>query len=133
MAKFLKKVFWFAVISTAGYFAVKFYQRIKEVLKLSETLPEYINNIYQEKPKLSINLAFKKLIIKLTLKKSTIDEHTDLEETILEYINDYYPALSSCRVEIKLISKEEPLEEKATEDTPPTEQTEFPEDTENEK
>jgi len=92
------------VLSLLSYLSYKLYKRIKELIKLSQTLPEYLNNIYQEKPKTNISYFLGKLELKLKFTKETIDNHSDIEDTIMQYINDFYPSLSACKVNLKIKS-----------------------------
>ncbi len=111
MKNFFKNLFWLAVLSVGGYFAYKFYRRIKSLSNLHNTLPQYLENIIGEAPKQKINLQFNKLVYDLWFTKETIDKNPNLEEIIREYIDDFYPAFKGMNIEINIEEKTEETEE----------------------
>ena len=76
------------------------------MIALDKTLPLYLGNVTEEKPKIKVSFAFKKLTIELEFSKGTLEKNADLEATILEYIKDFYPDLGKCAVSLKIVEKE---------------------------
>ena len=124
MKTFLKKLFWFALFTVGGYYAFKFYKRIKSVSNLHNTLPQYLENIIGEVPKQKINLQFNKMVYDLWFTKKTLDENPNLEEMIREYIDDFYPAFKNMKIEINISEKEEETKEETEENKEDTEKKE---------
>ncbi len=106
MAKFIKKVFWLGVISGVGFLAFKQYKRITAISKLSKSLPEFLNNVYGEKPKVNINYVINAVTIRAGFTQEIIDENEDIQSTITEYIEDFYPALSSLKMTVDVFTTE---------------------------
>lgn len=103
---FIKKVFWFGVLTASGYFGYKFYRRIRSLSNLHNTLPQYLENIIGEAPKQKINLQFNKMVYDLWFTSETIEKNQNLEEMIREYIDDFYPAFKGMNIEININEKE---------------------------
>ena len=117
MKKFFQKVFGLAFFSLVIVFGYKFYAKMKSVMKLSKTLPDYLKNIFGEKPRMNLNMTFNTLEIKLIFSKETLAKEEDLEDTVLEYIEDFYPALSLRHLNIDIEAEEEPeVEDVVSED-----------------
>ena len=105
MKKFFKNVFWLGVYSAAAYYGYKFYQRIKSVSNLHNTLPQYLENIIGESPKQKINLQLKSLVYDLWFTKETLEKNDNIEEMIKEYIDDFYPAFKGMDIQISINEK----------------------------
>ncbi|MEA1972517.1 MAG: hypothetical protein U9N34_04380, partial [Candidatus Cloacimonadota bacterium] len=131
--KFFQRIFGIALFSLFIVFGYKFYAKMKSVMKLSKTLPDYLKNIFGEKPRMNLNMTFNSLEIKLIFSKETLAKEDDLENTVLEYIEDFYPALSLRRLNIDIEAEEvetEDLETKGSEDKTEKEETREKEDKE---
>ncbi len=100
MSKFFKTVFVLGGTALAGYFGLKAYKRVSGVVKLSKSLPEFLNNVYGEKPKLDMRKTFNDLSITAKFSAEIIDKHNDIETTIREYVDDFYPELGKCALNI---------------------------------
>ncbi len=113
MKKFFKTIFLLGGTAVAAHFGLKAYRRINGIVKLSKSLPEFLSNVYGETPKLSMNQAMNHLTIQLSFSQEIIDKHDDIENTIREYIDDFYPEVAKCSVDIKIGIKgeEEPEED----------------------
>ena len=105
MKKFFKNVFWLGVFSAVAYYGYKFYQRIKSVSNLHNTLPQYLENIIGESPKQKINLQLKSLVYDLWFTKETLEKNDNIEEMIREYIDDFYPAFKGMDIQISINEK----------------------------
>ncbi|HOZ01263.1 MAG TPA: hypothetical protein PLG20_05570 [Candidatus Syntrophosphaera sp.] len=105
MKKFFKTVMVIGGTALAAHYGLRAYKYVNGVVKLSKSLPEFLNNVYGEKPKLSINRAFKTMSIKAGFTQEVLDKHTDIETTIREYIDDFYPELGKGTVTIDVYAK----------------------------
>lgn len=105
----MKKIFKTALVlggaALAAHFGMKAYKMVNGVVKLSKSLPEFLNNVYGEKPKLSINRAFNTLAIKVGFSQEILDKHSDIETTVREYIDDFYPELGKGSLTIDVYAK----------------------------
>ncbi len=107
MNKFFKTVFVLGGTALAGYFGLKAYKRVNGIVKLSKSLPEFLNNVYGEKPKINMTKTFNDLSIKAGFSQEVIDKHNDIETTIREYVDDFYPELGKCALSISVNVKSE--------------------------
>jgi len=104
MSKFFRKVLWLGALTGIGYAGFKMYQKISAISKLSKSLPEFLNNVYGEKPKININMDLKSLKISVGFKQDVLDNNEDIQTTVTEYIEDFYPVLSKCRLTIDIFA-----------------------------
>jgi len=105
MKKFFKNTLIVAGVALAAHFGVKAYKRINGVIKLSKSLGDFLNNVYGVKPKISINSGINTINannIKVEFPKEILDKYTDIETTIREYIDDFYPELAKTRINIDI-------------------------------
>lgn len=117
MKKFFKGLLVIGGVALAAQFGLKAYKRINGTVKLSKSLPEFLNNVYGELPEVNINQALNSLSIKIGFTQEILDKHSDIENTVQEYIDDFYPDLAKVSVEINIHLKgEEPAEEAVEED-----------------
>ena len=101
MSKFWKGLLTIGAIAGVGYLGLKAYQRISFTSKLSSTLPEYLEDILDEKPKINVNCGIKSLTIAVGMSSDTFENlNFDLDEQIISYISDYYPCLSKLKINI---------------------------------
>lgn len=106
MSKGLKKICGYIILIVIGFFGYTLFRKIKAVVELSKTLPQYLKNILGEKPRFDFNMNLHRIIMTFHLSPDILKKNPDLEETILDYINDFYPVLSRKRIEIKLVEKD---------------------------
>lgn len=120
MKKFFKAILFIGGTALAAHFGMKAYKRVNGVVKLSKSLPEFLSNVYGEKPKLSINRGFNNMAIKVGYPQEILDKYTDIEATIREYIDDFYPDLAKCSVDVSLYNVEADVEDQpaAAEEAP---------------
>lgn len=104
MSKFVKKALWIGAISAVGYAGFKMYQKVSAISKLSKSLPEFLNNVYGEKPKININMVLSSVSISVGFKQDVIDNNEDIQTTVTEYIEDFYPVLSKIRLNIDVFA-----------------------------
>jgi len=111
MKKFFKALLVIGGTATAAHFGLKAYRRINGIVKLSKSLPEFLSNVYGETPKLDINQQMSLLSIKIGFSQEILDKHDDIENTVREYIDDFYPEVAKCSVDIEIHAKGEEEEE----------------------
>ncbi|MDY6915203.1 MAG: hypothetical protein SVM86_02665 [Candidatus Cloacimonadota bacterium] len=104
MKEFCKKLFKYAIFAAVVYFGFKLFERIKSAIEISKTLPQYLENVVGEKPKMNVNVNFSKAEVSLGFSKEVIEKHSDLESIIKEYIEDFYPAVPTSCVNIDIYS-----------------------------
>jgi hypothetical protein len=91
------------IAAIAGFFSYRFIVRVTQFLKLSQTLPEYLRDMIGVKPHVSCSMRVPgKYELKIGLKKDILEREKDLKEVVENYIKDFYPELSTDRLEIKL-------------------------------
>ena len=101
MNKFWKNLFTLATVAGGAYLGFKGYQRYSNVTKLSKTLPDYLEDLVDEKPKIHINCGFSSLSIAVGLSAFAIENiDFDLEDQIRRYVLDYYPALGKLKISV---------------------------------
>jgi len=103
--KFFKTLFVIGGTVAAGYFGLKLYKKISAITKLHKSLPEFLNNVYGEKPTLHINHNLKTMTVKVGFSQEIIDKHTDIQSTVKEYIDDFYPELTKGDLNIEVYDK----------------------------
>ncbi|HOI01184.1 MAG: hypothetical protein QM209_05140 [Candidatus Cloacimonadota bacterium] len=119
MKKFFKKILILGGTLAAAHFGFKAYKKISGTAKLSKSLPEFLNNVYGEMPQVNVNHTLNSTRIKLFFSQEILDKHTDIETTIREYIDDFYPEIAKTSVDISIMPATE-----ETEDIPVEEETE---------
>ena len=100
MKKILKGVAIGSAAILATHFGFKTYKRLSGIAKLAKSLPEFLKNVYGEEPKLAINRSFNTMTIRAGFSEETLEKHNDIETTIREYVDDFYPDLSKCTLDI---------------------------------
>jgi len=99
MKRFWKSLFTISAVAGIGYLGFKGYQRVNDVLKMTKTLPDYLQDILNEKPKISINMRLNSLSVAVGLTEETYENlNFDLDDQINRYIFDYYPNLAKLRI-----------------------------------
>jgi len=99
MKKFLKGLFTVGAIAGVGYLGFKGYQRVSEVVKMSKTLPDYLQDLLNEKPKISINMRLNSLAIAVGMSAEAYETlNFDLSDQIQSYISDYYPCIAKLKI-----------------------------------
>ncbi len=120
MKKFFKKILILGGTLAAAHFGFKAYKKISGTAKLSKSLPEFLNNVYGEMPQVNVNHTLNSTRIKVFFSQEILDKHTDIETTIREYIDDFYPEIAKTSVDISIMpateeTEEIPVEEEAEE------------------
>jgi len=109
--KTFKKFFILTIISGLGYLGIKLFQLFKGIIELDKTLPQYLGNLIDEVPIISIVVIFNKITIKVKCNKDVIKNNDGLENIIKDYVTDFYPIFKANNVKVLI----EELEEENTE------------------
>jgi len=115
MKKIFKKLLLLGGTVAAAHFGFKAYKKISGTAKLAKSLPEFLNNVYGEMPEVNVNNTLNSVRIRAFFSQEILDKHTDIDNTIREYIDDFYPEIAKCSVDITIMPKMEETEETATE------------------
>ena len=107
MKKFLKALLLVGGTAMAAHYGMKTYKKINSAVKLSKSLPEFLNNVYGEKPSMNMNKTLNALSLKLGFSQEILDKHSDIESTVREYIDDFYPELSKNSIDVVVEAKSE--------------------------
>ncbi|MDD2423437.1 MAG: hypothetical protein PHT37_02180 [Candidatus Cloacimonetes bacterium] len=108
MNKFFKTVLLLGGTAVAAHFGLKAYRRVNGIVKLAKSLPEFLSNVYGENPQINVNQGLGHISIKVGFSQEILDKHDDIENTIREYIDDFYPEVARCSVDIDIhVSGEE--------------------------
>jgi len=122
MKKFFKALLLIGGTAAAAHFGLKAYKKINGTVKLSKSLPEFLNNVYGEKPGVNISQSLNTTTIKVFFSQEILDKHTDIENTVKEYVDDFYPELAKnsvdVNVQVKTEEAETPAEETAETEEP---------------
>lgn len=121
MKKFFKAILVIGGTALAAHFGLKAYRKINGTVKLSKSLPEFLNNVYGEMPKVNIAQNLNSTNIKVYFTQEILDKHSDIDNTVREYVEDFYPELAKNSVEVSVQVKGEEAEEAACEDEPAAE------------
>lgn len=110
MKKLLKALLFIGGTAMAAHFGMKAFKRVNGAIKLSKSLPEFLSNVYGEFPVININRSLNSMNINVGFTQEILDKHDDIENTIREYIDDFYPEVAKCSVEIDVHVKGEESE-----------------------
>ncbi|MEN6445668.1 MAG: hypothetical protein ABFC98_06430 [Candidatus Cloacimonas sp.] len=116
MKKLFKKLLIVGGTAAAAHFGFKAYKKISGIAKLAKSLPEFLNNVYGEMPEVNFNHSLNSTKLKVFFSQEILDKFTDIETTIREYIDDFYPEIAKTSVDISIMPKTEETEETATEE-----------------
>ena len=111
MKKFFKKILILGGTLAAAHFGFKAYKKISGTAKLSKSLPEFLNNVYGEMPQVNVNHTLNSTRIKVFFSQNILDKFADIETTIREYIDDFYPEIAKTSVDISIMPATEETEE----------------------
>ena len=117
MKKIVKTILWVGGSGLVAYQAFRATKAIMGVRKLDKTLPEFLENIYGERPKVDINLMMNVstvMVIKLSFSADLLAKSPDIEDEVRDYIRDFYPGLAKYKTRIKLMPTEEPAPDHET-------------------
>ncbi len=105
MGKALKKIIIVLSFSAIGFIAFKIYKFLREVIELEKMLPQYLKTQFGEKPEISLTVNFKGTILKVKFSKSTLEMREKIEQSILEFVGNYYSCLNIKKLKVDLVEK----------------------------
>jgi hypothetical protein len=111
MKTFFKKVFLVGIISLSGYFFIRIYIKINAAIKLNKNIPEYLKNIYGEDTKVEIKIACRNNTIVIKCSEELQKKSEIVKETVLNYIEDFYPEFTSSNLSIVIEAEPEEIED----------------------
>ncbi len=111
MKKFFKSLLWIGGAAVAAHFGIKAYKRVSGTAKLSQSLPEFLSNVYGELPLLNVNASLGQLNISARFSEEIIEKHDDIENTIREYVADFYPELAKFAINVDILALDDENEE----------------------
>lgn len=104
--KIFKKVLTLAVVGSLFYLGYTIYKTIINLIKLQKNLPLYLENITKEKPEIRVSYKPKCLEVTACFSNATLKQHTDLKQTIVKYISDFYSNFPEHIISVEIIDKE---------------------------
>lgn len=116
MKKFFKSLLFIGGAAVAAHFGIKAYKRVSGTAKLSQSLPEFLSNVYGELPLLNVNASLGQMNITARFSQEIIEKHDDIENTIREYISDFYPELAKFAINVEILNMDDADEEPEAEE-----------------
>jgi len=111
MKIFFKKVALVGIISLFGYFFIRFYIKINAAIKLNKNIPQYLKSIYGEETEVEIKIACRNNTIVIKCSEELQKKSDIVKQTIINYIEDFYPEFTSTNLNIIIESKSEGIED----------------------
>jgi len=94
-----KKLIIVGAVAGVGYLGFKAYKIINDIVKLSKTLPDFLKDSLDERPKVNINMRLNSLSVAIGLSAEAYENLSfDLDDLIQNYIIDYYPNLAKLKI-----------------------------------
>jgi len=121
MKKFFSTIFWLGIFTGIGYYSYKLYNKIMSIVNISKTLPQYLENVIGEQPKVDINCTMTSANLKVLFSQKTLDKNDNIKEMVQEYINDFYPVFADGKLKIEVAAKVAKKEEEKPEEKKPVE------------
>lgn len=120
MSKTCKKIITLAFLSGIGYLGYRIFRMIKDAIELEKFLPKFFESHVGEKPEIHLTIMFGKTTLTAKFSKKTLEKNPDLEQSIRDYVNNYYSGLCLKNFKVVLLEKTEaepaaPVEAEITE------------------
>jgi len=113
-----KKILLVGAIAGVGYLGYKGYRIVNDMVKLNKTLPDFLKDFLDERPKVSVNMRFNSLSIAVGLSAEAYENiNFDLDDQIQNYIIDYYPTLAKLKITTQKYIKSAVTEEEELQDS----------------
>ncbi|MDD4277975.1 MAG: hypothetical protein PHT37_08825 [Candidatus Cloacimonetes bacterium] len=106
MKKLIKQILLAGGLLFIGYQAFRMIRLIRAIIALDKSLPEYLESVYGEAPKVGCTLnAHITVNTKIVVKYSAeiLTQHDDIEAKTREYIADFYPLLANSRLKVNVV------------------------------
>jgi hypothetical protein len=105
--KSLKKLFWLTVFAVFVGLAIKYIRLVRLSIRLCKTLPLFLKNTIGDEPIPNCTITGRSLRLRLEFDEETLTREQDIEQTVREYIDDFYPGLNALTICIELKAKGE--------------------------
>ena len=106
MEKLLKKILGFGIVTFLIFIIFKLYLKIRAVINLNSSLPEYLKSIYEEEVVVDISLAINQILVRIKCSPALLEKKELVQRSIEDYIEDFYPELKVKFLKIKLEEEE---------------------------
>jgi hypothetical protein len=99
MKGFWKKAIAVVVVAGVAYLGYKTYKIVNDMIRLKRSLPDYLKDLLDEKPKIDVNMRFNSLSIAVGLSAEAFENlEIDLDDHIQSYILEYFPCLAKLKI-----------------------------------
>ena len=105
MKKKLKTILILGFLTGISYFIYKSYLKVKAMINIYKTLPLYLENIYEEKPELNLDMSLHGTTLKIGFHGDIIEKYPNMKAMVKEYLEDFYPVLIGKRLTIEIYKK----------------------------
>lgn len=106
MKKLIKQILLVSGLLFIGYQVFRMTRLIRAIIALDKSLPEYLESVYGETPKVGCALnahitVNTKIIVKFSA--DILAQHDDIEATTRQFVADFYPLLANSRLKVKVV------------------------------
>ncbi len=115
--KSIKKILLLSGIAIGSFAGYKIYKILRSVIDMEKTLPQYLENVFGEKPQIHITITFMQSHMKLYFSKKVIEKYDSIESTVQEYLTDFYPSINCSKLSISIIENQETPEADVTKES----------------
>ncbi|MBN1948789.1 MAG: hypothetical protein JW784_03525 [Candidatus Cloacimonetes bacterium] len=96
------KIMLIAGLGGLGLLGLIYYSKIKALINLQKTLPQYLENIYGDLPEINLTITMTELQISLGFSDEVLIKNQDIEGRVREYLGDYYNQFKPERLKISI-------------------------------
>jgi len=106
MKKVFKRLLLFGGMAAVGYQGFKLWRQVRIANKMEKELPDYLEQTYGEKPKVSVSITANAVImtnVKVTFSPELLAAKPELEEELSQYLHETYPRLFQGRTRLMVV------------------------------
>lgn len=106
MKKVFKRLILFGGMAAVGYQGFRLWQQVRIANKVEKELPDYLEQTYGEKPKVSVSITANAVIqthVKVTFSPELLAAKPELEEELNQYLHATYPRLFKGRTRLMVV------------------------------
>jgi len=106
MKKVFKRLLLFGGMAAVGYQGFKLWRQVRIANKVEKELPDYLEQTYGEKPKVSVSITANAVImtnVKITFSPELLAAKPELEEELSQYMHETYPRLFHGRTRLMVV------------------------------
>ncbi|MBN1327549.1 MAG: hypothetical protein JW996_06335 [Candidatus Cloacimonetes bacterium] len=108
MKNIFKKLFYPIIIFIMGYVSLRIYRKISRLIRLSNSLPQYLHNLSGVKPKIDLTFGLNISIFKIAFEDEVSLTVEETENLCKSYIREFYPQVNAEKIIFEIfISNEE--------------------------